>query len=135
MAVILLEIHETNLASAAVAVAAGFHHSGQVDVEAVLNEVFAGVITDRPRLQKLVGPLSGAINGLIDREVRAFVASDAFADIWVRVNTRAQQALVRLLKGEETGAVSLQGDQVVLDVSDVIDQVMLDNAANTSLAS
>ena len=95
----------------------------QVDVEAVLNEVFAGVITDRPRLQKLVGPLSGAINGLIDREVREFVASDAFADIWVRVNTRAQQALVRLLKGEETGAVSLQGDQVVLDVSDVIDQV------------
>jgi hypothetical protein len=95
----------------------------QVDIEAVLDEVFAGVITDRPRLQKLVGPLSGAINGLIDREVREFVASDAFADIWVRVNTRAQQALVRLLKGEETGAVSLQGDQVVLDLSDVIDQV------------
>ena len=96
----------------------------QVDIEAVLNEVFAGVITDRPRLQKLVGPLSGAVNGLIDREVREFVASDAFADIWVRVNTRAQQALVRLLKGEEeTGAVSLQGDQVVLDLSDVIDQV------------
>ena len=95
----------------------------QVDIEAVLNEVFAGVI-DRPRLQKLVGPLSGAINGLIDREVREFVASDAFADIWVRVNTRTQQALVRLLKGEEeTGAVSLQGDQVVLDLSDVIDQV------------
>src|SRR4029450_12054119 len=96
----------------------------QVDVEAVLNEVFAGVITDRPRLQKLVGPLSGAVNGLIDSQVREFVASDAFADIWVRVNTRAQQALVRLLKGEEeTGAVSLQGDQVVLDLSDVIDQV------------
>src|SRR5215207_5811756 len=95
----------------------------QVDIEAVLDEVFAGVITNRPRLQKLVGPLSGAINGLIDREVREFVASDAFADIWVRVNTRAQQALVRLLKGEETGAVSLQGDQVVLDLSDVIDQV------------
>ena len=96
----------------------------QVDIEAILNEVFAGVITDRPRLQKLVGPLSGAVNGLIDREVREFVASDAFADIWVRVNTRAQQALVRLLKGEEeTGAVSLQGDQVVLDLSDVIDQV------------
>ena len=96
----------------------------QVDIEAILNEVFAGVITDRPRLQKLVGPLSGAINGMIDREVRQFVASDAFADIWVRVNTRAQQGLVRLLKGEErTGAVSVQGDQVVLDLSEVIDQV------------
>jgi hypothetical protein len=95
----------------------------QVDVEAILNEVFAGVITDRPRLQRLVGPLAGAIDGLIEREVRAFVASDAFADVWVRVNTRAQQVLVRLLEGDETGAVSLQGDQVVLDVSDVIEQV------------
>ena len=95
----------------------------QVDVEAILNDVFAGVITDRPRLQRLVGPLAGAINGLIEREVRAFVASDTFADIWVRVNTRAQQTLVRVLKGEDTGAVSLQGDQVVLDVGEVIDQV------------
>ena len=95
----------------------------QVDVEAILNNVFAGVITDRPRLQQLIGPLAGAINGLIDREVRAFVASDAFADIWVRVNTRAQQALVRVLEGDESGAVSVQGDQIVLDVADVITQV------------
>ena len=95
----------------------------QVDVEAILNDVFAGVITDRPRLQKLVGPLSAAINGLIDRQVREFIASDAFADLWVTANTRAQQALVRVLQGDQTGAVSLQGDQVVLDVSDVIDQV------------
>jgi hypothetical protein len=95
----------------------------QVDVEAILNEVFAGVITDRPRLERLVGPLSGAVNGLIERQVREFVASDAFADIWVRVNTRAQQSLVRVLQGEDAGAVSLQGDQVVLDVSEVIDEV------------
>jgi hypothetical protein len=95
----------------------------QVDVEAILNQVFAGVITDRPRLQQLVGPLSGAVNGLIDSQVTEYVASDAFADLWVTANTRAQQALVRLLKGEPTGAVSLQGDQVVLDLSEVIDQV------------
>jgi hypothetical protein len=30
----------------------------QVDIEAILNDVFAGVITDRPRLERLVGPLS-----------------------------------------------------------------------------
>ena len=95
----------------------------QVDVEKIINDVFSGVITDAPRLQQLVGPLAGAVNGLIDREVRAFVASDTFADLWVRVNTRAQQALMRLLQGDDAGAISLQGDQVVLDVSDVIDQV------------
>jgi hypothetical protein len=35
----------------------------QVNIEAILNNVFAGVITDRPRLELLVGPLSAAING------------------------------------------------------------------------
>ncbi len=95
----------------------------QVDVESIINNVFSGVITDRPRLQQLVGPLSAAINGLIERQVREFFASDLFADLWTQVNTRAQQALHRLLEGDGTGAVSVQGDQVVLDVSEVIDQV------------
>jgi len=95
----------------------------QVDVEAILNDAFAGVINDRPRLKLLIGPLSGAVNGLIDREVQEFVASDTFADLWVAANARAQEALLRLLQGDNSGAVSLQGDQVVLDVSDVIDQV------------
>src|SRR3954452_22531309 len=95
----------------------------QVDVEALLNEVFAGVITDRPRLQALVGPISGAVNGLIESQVREFIASETFAEFWVAANTRAQAALVRLLRGDESGAISLQGDQVVLDVSEVIDQV------------
>ena len=39
------------------------------------------------------------------------------------MNARAQQALHRLLAGDDSGAVSLQGDEVVLDVSEVIDQV------------
>jgi len=95
----------------------------QVDIEAILNEVFAGVITERPRLQLLVGPLSAAINGLVEREVREFIASDEFAEIWRRVNTRAQAALQRILTGDDSGAVSLQDDQVVLDVDEVITQV------------
>jgi hypothetical protein len=95
----------------------------QVDIEAIVNDVFAGVITDAPRLQQLVGPLAAAVNGLIEREVREFIASDEFADFWVRVNTRAQQALQRILTGDHSGAVSLQGDEVVLDVDEVIERV------------
>ncbi len=86
----------------------------QVDVQSVLNDVFAGVITDQPRLQKLVGPLSGAIDGLIDNVTRRFVASNAFADLWVTINTKAQQSVVRLLQGDNSGAVSLQNGEVVL---------------------
>ena len=95
----------------------------QVDVEAIINDVFAGVITDRPRLQQLVGPLAGAVNGLISRTVDEVVNSDLFADLWIQVNTRAQQRLTAVLRGEDTGAIEVQGDQVVLDVSDVIDEV------------
>src|SRR3954451_8652587 len=95
----------------------------KVDVEALLNEAFAGVIDDRPRLQLLIGPLAGAVNGLIESQVQNFIASDAFADLWVTANTRSQQLLLRLLKGEDTGAVSVQDEGVVLDVSEVIDAV------------
>lgn len=95
----------------------------QVDIEAILDDVFADVITDAPRLQQLVGPLSAAINGLVESEVRAFIASDEFADVWLRVNTRAQEALQRILTGDDSGAVSLQDGQVVLDVDEVITRV------------
>ena len=67
--------------------------------------------------------MSRAVNGLIESLVQEFVASDAFADFWVTANTRAQAALVSLLQGDDTGAISLQGDQVVLDVSQVVEQV------------
>lgn len=95
----------------------------QVNVEAILEEAFAGVIEERPRLQALVGPLAGAINGLIETEVRNFLASREFAEFWDSANIRLQQALIRVLKGEDGGAVSQQGDKIVLDVSEVIDQV------------
>ncbi len=55
--------------------------------------------------------------------MREFIASDEFADLWVRINTRAQQALHRILTGDGSAAVSLQGDQVVLDVDEVITRV------------
>ncbi|MGV1007373.1 MAG: hypothetical protein ACOYBY_02045 [Dermatophilaceae bacterium] len=95
----------------------------QVNVEAILDDVFSQVLTDRPRLQRLVGPLASGVNSLIEREVREFIASDAFADLWVVAQTRAQQALVRVMEGDSTGAVSLQGDKLVLDIGDVLDQV------------
>ncbi|MEI7057372.1 hypothetical protein WBG06_16220 [Nocardioides sp. CCNWLW239] len=92
----------------------------QVDVEALLTTAFAELETEAPRVELLIGPMSGAVNGLIEREVRRFIASDEFADLWIRINSRAQQALHRILTGDNSGAVSLQGDQVVLDLDDVI---------------
>ena len=95
----------------------------QVDIEATLKDVFSDVVTDQPKLERLIPPLAAAINGLIDREVRAFIASDEFADIWVRVNARAQQALHRILEGGSSEVVQLRGDEIVLDLDEVITRV------------
>ncbi|MCK0113914.1 hypothetical protein MWU75_17350 [Ornithinimicrobium sp. F0845] len=95
----------------------------RVDVEAILDDVFSGVITDRPRLQRLTGVLAGSINAQIERVTREFIASPTFAEIWDRAHTRAQQGLQRALRGNDSGLVSLQGDEVVLDLDELIDQV------------
>lgn len=95
----------------------------QVDVEALLNDVFADVITDRPRLQQLTGVLAGAVNAQIERVTRNVVESPTFADLWTRANTRAQQGLQRALTGDGSGVVALRGDQIVLDLDEVIAEV------------
>src|SRR4051794_10532663 len=95
----------------------------QVDVQALLNQAFAGIAQDRPRLQLLIGPLAGAVNGLIQTQVQNFVASDAFRELWLAVNTRAQERLIQVLKGDDAGAVQVQGGDVVLDLSTIVDQV------------
>ena len=95
----------------------------QIDVEALLTQAFAGVAKDRPRVNLLIGPITGAVNGLISTQVQNFVASDAFRELWLAINTRAQQRLVQLLEGKDSGAVQVQGGDVVLDLSVVVDQV------------
>jgi hypothetical protein len=95
----------------------------QVDAEAIFNRAFAEVVPDAPRLRELIGPLSLAVDALIERQVEQFIASDAFGEFWVAANTDSQRLLLRLLRGEDTGRVSLRSDQLVLDVSEVIDQV------------
>lgn len=95
----------------------------QVDVEAILDNVLLRVAPEATRLQQLVGPLAAAVNSLIERQVREFTASEEFAALWGRVNTRAQQGLHRVLTGEGSGAASIQDGQVVLDVDEVIERV------------
>ncbi|WP_235734551.1 hypothetical protein [Nocardioides alcanivorans] len=95
----------------------------QVDVEGMLNDLFARVVRDPARLDLLVGPLSAAVSSLIEREVRDVVSSDEFAEFWVRVNTRAQQALKRVLTGDESGLATLEDGQVVLSLDELIERV------------
>ena len=95
----------------------------QVDPEALVNQVFAGLIEEYPSLKALVPIVAGAIDSLIAQVVDRLVRSDQFQELWNLANTAAQKSLMAILEGDDAGPVTLQGDEVVLDISALIDQV------------
>lgn len=95
----------------------------QIDPEALVEQIFAGLIEKLPALKALVPVVAGAIDSLIAQVVDRLVRSDQFKELWDVANIAAQKGLMAILEGREDGAVSLQGDQVVLDITAVIDQV------------
>ena len=95
----------------------------QIDPEALIQQIFGGLIEKAPALQALVPVISGAIDSLIAQVVDRLVRSDQFKELWSIANTAAQKGLMAILEGRDEGPVSLQGDEVVLDISAVIDEV------------
>lgn len=95
----------------------------QIDPEALVNQVFAGLIEEYPSLKALVPIISGAVDSLIAQVVDRLVRSDQFKQLWDLANVAAQKGLMAILEGRDDGPVSLQGDEVVLDISVLIDQV------------
>lgn len=73
--------------------------------------------------QQLSGPISGAVTSFIEKEVDSFLASEQFRELWKQINVTAQQALIAALSGNSDGAVQIQGDEVVLDLGTLIDEV------------
>ena len=95
----------------------------QVDPEALVNQVFAGLIEEYPSLKALVPIVAGAIDSLIAQVVDRLVRSDQFQELWNLANTAAQKSLMAIREGNDADPVTLQGDEVVLDISALIDQV------------
>ncbi len=95
----------------------------QIDPEALVNQVFAGLIEQYPALKALVPIVAGAVDSLIAQVVDRLVRSEQFQQLWNLANTAAQQSLIAILEGRDDGPVSLQGDEVVLDIGVLLDQV------------
>jgi hypothetical protein len=83
----------------------------------------SALLTDTPRLQPLSAPIAIGVNNFIAVQVTNILDSDQFSGIWEGINRKAQQALVKALTADPTGAVTLQGDQLVLDTGDLIEIV------------
>ena len=97
--------------------------TSQVDTQELVGGLLGNIVKNPAIEEKLSGPIAAGINGLIGQAVSAFVASDAFQQIWMTLNTGIQKSLLLILEGKDGGPVSLQGDNVVLDVSSLIGAV------------
>jgi hypothetical protein len=83
----------------------------------------AGLLQDYPTLQPLAGPIASGVNTFVGNQVTKLVNSDQFSQLWIAVNTALQKQLIAALSSQPSGAVSIQGDQVILDTGDVITAV------------
>ncbi|WP_051951060.1 hypothetical protein [Actinacidiphila yeochonensis] len=96
----------------------------RIDLDTLISQA---VPSDRPLLRKALGPLrktvTDGVRDLVQQQVTSFVASDRFAVLWRQLNRRAHAAFLGALTGDSDTAVQVRGDEVVLDLAPVVDQV------------
>ncbi|HEX6357348.1 hypothetical protein [Actinophytocola sp.] len=64
-----------------------------------------------------------AAQDLVRQSVDGFVASDDFKQLWLNVNKEAHPEVLAMLRGEQTGSLSVQDDAIVLNLGDVAAQL------------
>lgn len=101
-----------------------------LDVANVTQEALA-TLADRPNIPPtlaaaipgLQGALVSGIENFVHDQVAKVIASPQFTQVWDAVNRNAHSQVVRLLSGDTSGAISIQGDAVTLSLQPIIDQV------------
>ena len=74
-------------------------------------------------LPALAVPLSSGIESFTRDQVDKALASDRFAEIWAHVNRLAHEQVLRLLRGDQGGAVSAQGDTITINLGPIVEDV------------
>lgn len=100
-----------------------------VDVEAVTDSLAQGLreAGASPRVVEgadaLAGPLRAAVRSVVDRTVSRVITSDAFQQTWESANREAHDAVLKVLTGEGGGVVQAKGENIELNVGEVVDRV------------
>lgn len=89
----------------------------QIDVSALLAEALP------PRAAALSGSIESGLTKFVRSEVLKALETPAAQEAWARANARLQEQIIAALKGQESGAVSISGDTIVLDTGDLLTQV------------
>jgi hypothetical protein len=101
----------------------------KLDVPTLTSDVVDGLAQQdlSPRavagLRALSVPLTNGIESFVRSSVDKVVASDQFAQAWVQANRTAHTAVVRLLSGEQGGAISAQGNEVTINLAPIVAEV------------
>ena len=75
------------------------------------------------QLAPLAPLVAGGVNNFVEQQVDQFLTSPKFAEVWEGINRRLQASLITALSGDPSGAVTIEGDQVILDTGDLIEIV------------
>jgi hypothetical protein len=73
--------------------------------------------------------IASAVTGFIHSTVHKIVTSPRFAHAWIQVNTVAHEQIVKVLSGQDGGAVSVSNGQVSIDLAPFITIVKQDLVA------
>ncbi|MDP4805417.1 MAG: hypothetical protein NWR45_10720 [Candidatus Nanopelagicales bacterium] len=92
----------------------------RVDTEELVSGFLGNLLENSPITDALAGPISAGIESLIREAVAGAVASEEFANAWRRLNEVAQKSIVAALSGEPSGPVDIRGDELVLDISELV---------------
>jgi hypothetical protein len=89
-----------------------------VDPEALLADVLPAAA------QRLAGPITAAIRGLVFDASKRVLASPTFQQVLVNGVERAHRAAIKLLEGDRVAGFEIVGDQVVLNTLPLIQEVL-----------
>jgi hypothetical protein len=85
-------------------------------------ELFESALPERGQI--LAAPLTSALQGFVNDQVDSFLASETFQRLWVQINERAHQRVVQVLEGDLPPSLQVQGNDVVLNVVPLLNQVL-----------
>lgn len=95
----------------------------QVDTGNLASGLLGAFIPNERFSDLLSGPIKLGIDGLIRGGVERFVNSSAFQEAWMKINEAAQRGFVAALSGDPSGPVQFEGDDLVLNISSLLQQV------------
>ena len=100
-----------------------------LDVPTLTSDIVDGLAKQNlpPRavqgLRALEVPLNSGIESFVTSSVSRVISSDQFATLWVEANRVAHASLVKLMSGNQGGAVTAQNGEVTLNLGPIIAEV------------